>query len=810
MQGIVSMVESGSIVLLSVLIVSAIHSRFANRFWVGSALLGLLFTLVGVVVMENGFEVVPGILTDPRGAVVVLSAAFGGPVSVAITASSLAFLRLAYGGVGAVAGATYILGTGLAAGLLWCWWFQYLKQRPTILYVVSQAIVAGTVPSVILLTISNAPWDVFLVSNALLIPTNFLATVLMGSMLVRDFERSHAIREHDEKQAQIDAIAEHAPVALFQIVRDRDGMPNFTYVSRAVERIIEVRPDDLLADFEKLDTISDGEVTALIKDKLEASVAEFGAWSHEMSCRTSGGQEKWIYIRAGIRKDRDGRCVWDGSIVDVTERKITEKLQDEFISTVSHELRTPLTSIRGSLGLVLGLGTEQLPDKLLGMLNIANRNAERLVLLINDLLDMQKIRSGKMRMSMKRQEIRFHVDDAITSAANYAPDKKIRLVVEDHVPAGEAMIDPARLDQVLANLLSNAIKFSPKEGVVTTSIHHVDDKIRISVTDEGPGIPAAFRDRIFKPFCQNEMSNTRSVGGTGLGLNISKALVEAMDGTLWFDSIEGSGTTFHVDLPAVSVQGMGGLMPNVLATGRRVLICSNDGDLTRTATETAAPLSLVADIAQDADAAYGLACRNQYAALVLDAGIGSPAPLLNRLAADERTRDFPVIAVVESGEDDCGAVTETLIRLAKPLEKVGLRQALDAVLAMRPARSHILYVEDDTYLHEIFRQHLGEDVNMTSARTLTEARSCLATGKFDLILLDLELPDGAGQQLVKEIAPSTPIIVFSAYDVDPDVARYVKGVMTKSRVKEAEVAQTVLATLAGKPLDRSHLSASAA
>ncbi|SPJ26374.1 sensor histidine kinase [Palleronia abyssalis] len=542
MQNIVTMVEGGSVVLLSVLAASTIHGRFSDRFWLGGLLLGALFTLIGVLVMENAVEVVPGIRTDPRGAVVVLSAAFGGPVAVAITAPCLALLRLAYGGVGAAPGAMYILGVGLAAGLAWYWWFRVRKERPNVRYVLIQATVAGTVPTLILLMASSAPWAVFLTANGLLAPTNFAATLLMGFMLVRDLDRAHAIRAREDTQAQIDAMSEHAPVALFQIVRDEDGAPRFTHVSKAAQKIIELRPRDLLEDFRRIDTIADGPVAEVIDDKLRVSEAGFNAWSYELECTASSGNETWIYIHAGIRRDRNGRCIWDGSIVVITGRKISEKLKDEFISTVSHELRTPLTSIRGSLGLVLGGGAAaQLPANVSGLLDIANRNAERLVLLINDILDVQKIRSGRMSMAMERQQIRSHVEDALALAANYAPEKNLVFTLEDHAPAGEGRVDPGRLGQVLANLLSNAIKFSPEEGTVRLSIRHVDGKLRISVADEGPGIPVEFADRIFEPFSQHEKSNTRSIGGTGLGLNISQALIEAMDGTIWFESVGGTG-----------------------------------------------------------------------------------------------------------------------------------------------------------------------------------------------------------------------------------------------------------------------------
>ncbi|SPJ26375.1 response regulator [Palleronia abyssalis] len=210
-------------------------------------------------------------------------------------------------------------------------------------------------------------------------------------------------------------------------------------------------------------------------------------------------------------------------------------------------------------------------------------------------------------------------------------------------------------------------------------------------------------------------------------------------------------------------------------------------------------IPLLVDITRTAEAACDLASRRQYAALVLDAGTVAPMAILDRLGADEQPKDIPIIVASEDRAVGCGSFAEPAARLAKPLNEVSLRAALDAVLSPPQAEWHILYVEDDTFLHEIFQQHLGENVRMTSAATLAEARACIAARDFDLVLLDLELPDGPGEQLVKEIAPTTPILVFSAYDIDTEIARNVASVMTKSRVKEAEVAKTAAAILAKKP-----------
>ena len=793
MSKIVTMIESASVMLLAVLAVSMIYSKFSRRYWTKSVLLGLLFAFVGILVMENSVEIIEGIRTDPRGAVVVLSAAFGGPLSVAITAPCLAVMRLIQGGLGAGPGATYILGVGLVSGLAWVWWFRIAKARLSIPYVVVQSVIAGTVPAIILLFVSKAPWEVFFISNALSAPTNFAATLIMGTMLVRDLDRADAIKLGEEKQAQINAISEHAPVVLFQIVRASDGTPSFTYVSRSASSILGISPADLLHDFTAIDRISDTPTADEINAKLNASEENFTPWSADLQRLRNTGSEKWLRVHSGIRKDQDGRTIWDGSVVDITEEKIAAKLKDEFISTVSHELRTPLTSIRGALRLVIGRGSSGLPEKVLHMLDIADRNSERLVLLINDILDMQKIRAGQMKFSLSLQDLRSHAENALASSENYAPEKDISFVLDDRAPGGKANIDPIRFDQVLANLLSNAIKFSPKGGTVTLSILQLADKLRVSVQDEGVGIRAEYADQIFRPFSQSETSSTRSVGGTGLGLSISKGLVEAMDGNLSFVSVEGHGATFHIDLPMIEAAAYTDQSSVASsAKGRRLLICSDDGAFIQRVKEATQHSGYSPDASGNLGTALSFARQGSYAALMIDADTIVPEAALEQISRDDRARHLPVI--VASREED-GTVEGAISILAKDASKSELQEALSGLLSSHQIRPLVLYVEDDTYLHEIFQQSFGDKAWLTGARTLAEARAIIAENKFDLVLLDLELPDGHGAQLLQAIPLSTPIIVFSAHDVDPHISQRANAVFTKSRTRETDVVDAVLNVL---------------
>jgi PAS domain S-box-containing protein len=232
---------------------------------------------------------------------------------------------------------------------------------------------------------------------------------------------------------------------------------------------------------------------------------------------------------------------------DITERRHIEQLQRDFVSTVSHELRTPLTSISGSLGLITGGALGPVPTSMSTMLNIAQQNSLRLSLLINDLLDMDKLIAGKMDFNLQVQPLLPLLQEALHSNQGYAEQYQVSYQLQPFVDANLA-VDGLRLQQVLANFLSNACKFSPPGSCITLRIDHLEGQLRVNVCDQGSGVPVAFQGRIFLKFSQADASSTRQQGGTGLGLAISKELIERMGGTIGFDSTP-HGTTFWFQLP---------------------------------------------------------------------------------------------------------------------------------------------------------------------------------------------------------------------------------------------------------------------
>jgi PAS domain S-box-containing protein len=265
---------------------------------------------------------------------------------------------------------------------------------------------------------------------------------------------------------------------------------------------------------------------------------------------------------------------------DISALKAVERMKDEFFSTVSHELRTPLTSIKGALGLMRAKMAGSLPADMGAMLEIAYKNCDRLVLLINDILDIEKIEAGKMDFRMQPVDIVALVKSAVEANQSYADQFGVVFELESAMPAAMINADEGRIMQVMANLLSNAAKFSPENGRVQVRVARHGRSVRVSVQDHGAGIPEEFRSRIFGKFSQHDSSDRRKVSGTGLGLSIVRAIVERHGGDIAFDSTLGRGSTFYFDVPELAARAEAAHE----TASRRILICEDDDSLVQVVT----------------------------------------------------------------------------------------------------------------------------------------------------------------------------------------------------------------------------------
>jgi PAS domain S-box-containing protein len=294
-----------------------------------------------------------------------------------------------------------------------------------------------------------------------------------------------------------------------------------------------VHPDDLPALREQLRLLLKGEIS-----------------SYRIEHRVRHMSGEWIWIESVAQvseRDAAGRAIRvTGTNGDITARKRLADMKNAFVAAVSHELRTPLAGIVASLELIKEGSAGELPPDAKRFVDMAHANGERLNELINDVLDLERAESGRLRLELEPIDVGALLKEAAALNASYAEKYSAELRVE--APAGlSAVADRKRLQQIIANFVSNAAKFSPKNGEIRLAARRTPEgRAVVSVADQGPGVPEDFKARIFGRFEQAKHDK----GGTGLGLAICKALVERMGGRIWCESAPGKGATFFVELPA--------------------------------------------------------------------------------------------------------------------------------------------------------------------------------------------------------------------------------------------------------------------
>lgn len=241
-------------------------------------------------------------------------------------------------------------------------------------------------------------------------------------------------------------------------------------------------------------------------------------------------------------------CQYLFVVMDVTERQQVEQMKQSFVAMVSHELRTPLTSVQGFLDLLSAGGYGAVPDAVKTKSNVASRNVSRLIDLINDILDAEKLESGKFEFRFSEIRMQEVMKKAVDAVRDFADKSGVTIEIDPFDV--ETVADQERLVQVVINFLSNAVKFSPKQSTVKLAVTRIGNVLEVSVTDSGPGIPVEYQQSIFERFQQVRGNKTRHAG-SGLGLAISKSIIEQHNGQIGVDSAEGQGSRFWFRVPVV-------------------------------------------------------------------------------------------------------------------------------------------------------------------------------------------------------------------------------------------------------------------
>jgi PAS domain S-box-containing protein len=367
-------------------------------------------------------------------------------------------------------------------------------------------------------------------------------TETLRQMAIVVAERESALRQMDERTLMLIESAASAIVTF-------DAAGRIETINRAATKLLGYVPRELaghglsllLSEFSMPPHGWDSEGT-----QASEVDSEFGSVV-ETSVRRKDGTLIPIHLSiAAVRFG--GRRLFIAVMTDLTEIRKAAQAKDEFVSIVSHELRTPLTAIQGALALVRAEVTGELSDKTRAMISIAQMNVERLLRIINDILDLEKIRAGKLDYEFGPVHLGSLLNDVVEANQTYAAQFDVNVMLAP-VPLLSVRGDAGRLAQALTNLLSNAIKASDSGGAVVIDTKVLRDSVRVSITDQGSGIAPEMRGHIFDDFVQGEQTGGRERTGSGLGLGIARSIIRDHGGRLDFVSQVGRGTTFFLDLP---------------------------------------------------------------------------------------------------------------------------------------------------------------------------------------------------------------------------------------------------------------------
>ena len=574
----------------------------------------------------------------------------------------------------------------------------------------------------------------------------------------------------------------------------------FTYVNPTAVQIMGYPAEELVGMH----------YTDLIReDAREAAVAFYGAQVeageqttyYEFPAVTADGREVWVGQNVALLYENDEIVGFQAVARDITRRREVERLKDEFLSVVSHELRTPLTAIRGSLGLLASGRMGALEERGQRMLEIAAQNTDRLVRLINDLLDIDRIESGEASMEkvpVVAAELMQRAADAIHPMAEKAG-------VTVQVEAFEARLsaDPDRIDQVLTNLLANAIKFSPEGASVVLGGERGREEAVFWVKDSGRGIPSDKLESVFERFQQVDSTDSRQKGGTGLGLPISRSIVQQHGGRMWVESAWGQGSTFFFSLP----------LPGTAAEPRAedhtplVLVVEDDpavGAVVRKLLEREGYRVLVVERGEDA---VPVARQRQPAAILLDLSLPgmSGGDVITALRQLGETRRIPVVVLTGAGEDTGLELAEIVGWVQKPFDRETLLKTVHWAVTSADDRCHVLLVEGNEDLAGVIREQLTvRGLKCFFARTGREAIEMSRRLRYDLLVLDPGLPDVDGFEVVDWLRRhnrhrNVPVLVYTARELDDSERDRLRlgptEFLVKARVATDQLEERIVAML---------------
>ncbi len=580
------------------------------------------------------------------------------------------------------------------------------------------------------------------------------------------------LRQQQEESSKRQAIL--ASIADGVVVNDPEG--HIILVNRAAEIILDTPARELLggeltAVFERFETGGRQDIyktmAAILKNPYAQFAPEATQTILEVDTRT-------ISARLAPVVTERGEFLGVVTILrDITKEIEADRAKSEFVSTVSHELRTPMTAIKGFTDLIYSGAVGEINENQKRFLGIIKNNTDRLTALINDLLDISRVETGRVRFEPQPVRIGELVRNVVDALAPNAESKDHRLSC--HIEAGlpEIMGDPNRLNQIFTNLIANAINYTPNGGEIEVSVYTVQGAIRADVRDNGIGIQPEDLGRIFERFYRADHPVVQESRGTGLGLPIVKMFVEMHGGRVWAESEPGEGSCFTVLLPLPTAQPEEQELEELLAEvpfqpGRQILIADDDPDiaeLVRVHLQKAGYSTLT--VGRGADVVE-MARQHTPDLIILDILLPDidGRQVLRTLKDDPATADIPVLVLTIVADDSTIYELGAADYLTKPISE---QELIDAVRLAFSRRGRVLVVEDDADTVEMMRvalRRVGYTVDVAAEGY--EAMSLARRWRPDAIVLDLRLPGMDGYETLTHLkrSPATrgiPIIVTSAH-----------------------------------------------
>ena len=634
------------------------------------------------------------------------------------------------------------------------------------------------------------------------------AAASLGQMLARSQERGRADELYRQQEILLDSVADGI------CGLDHQGLVSFA--NPAAARLLGAAAASLTG--KPIHDLLHGAAPANRKcgedcPLLRATSRHAAAASEDNIFRADGSCFPAEYALTPILDQ--GR--FSGSVLsfrDISQRNALDRLKDEFISTVSHELRTPLTSIRGALGLLSSGILGEVNDKAASLLRIALTNSDRLVRLINDILDLERIQSGREPLAFRPIQLSDVVRQAIGDMQPVAEAAGVQLIHD--TTKAEIDADPDRILQVLTNLLSNAVKFSPPNSTVSIMLRPGVTGVTLSVIDHGRGIPADKLEAVFGRFQQVDASDSRQKGGSGLGLAICRTILLQHSGRIWAERNPVRGSTFRVFLPyhPVPLDSPASLPDNEPGQGTVLLAGASADARLRTAAQLSRHGYRVIEAASVEETLA--AVHKGVEAILLDTSLDGMngweiLPMLRRLDPEARV-PIVLLCVDNSGSEGLLGSASPLGPppgiagwVAKPVQEDELLSELARVLCGPGEKARVLIVEDDhglaSVIGAVFSQ---ESIKVQLAYSLDQALEACLTFRPHLLVLDIGLPDGDGFNVVDwlrqhETLARLPLVVYSGRDLSAAERRHLTlgptHFLAKARVQPQQLEALVLTML---------------